>query len=106
MEHFLTFRGFFGGRSKDYLQHSLESLEPKDQMIWRCTTNGMFLVRSAYYMAEEMYNNARGESSIKQVVSSLWKTIWNLKYPTQPKYSCGELAITCSQQKRTYSTRK
>jgi hypothetical protein len=47
--------------------------------IWRCTSNGIFSVRSAYHL--EMECNARngGEASGKSNTKHIWKICWQLQ---------------------------
>jgi hypothetical protein len=56
----------------------LSPLQPNDQLIWRSTKNGMFTVRSAYYLAVEKQGQSRRESSGTSYMEKLWKMIWSL----------------------------
>ncbi|XP_062152086.1 uncharacterized protein LOC133860513 [Alnus glutinosa] len=53
--------------------------------IWRGTSSSDFSVRSAYYMAKEMHEIQRGESSNYSEVNKLWKIIWGLQVPNLVK---------------------
>lgn len=41
----------------------LSSLQPRDRLIWKVTTNEVFSVRSAYHMEVEWQEARRGETS-------------------------------------------
>jgi hypothetical protein len=59
----------------------LSPLAPKDCLIWRCTSNGEFTVRSAYHMEMEMeaLKGCGGSGHTKE--NLVWKACWNLKVP-------------------------
>jgi hypothetical protein len=63
----------------------ISPIQVKDFLIWRCTSNGIFSVRSAYHL--EMEYNARnaGEGSRKQSKKKIWKACWNLQSPNVVK---------------------
>lgn len=50
-----------------------------DRLIWRETKNGIFSVRSAYYLARSMLERGRGSCSSEEKTSSMWKTIWKVR---------------------------
>lgn len=56
----------------------LSPLQPKDRMIWRCTTNGQFSVRSAYHLEMERLTLQHEETSHLKGQSIFWRTIWQL----------------------------
>lgn len=54
----------------------------EDKHVWSATTNGLFSVRSAYRIAQQLQESEdRGQGSDNTVMTGLWKTIWNLKCP-------------------------
>lgn len=66
-------------------QISLSSTNQSDNQIWRGTANGLFWVRSAYYLAKEMEDRAKAESSKGRHCSEVWKRLWKLKVPNAEK---------------------
>jgi hypothetical protein len=51
----------------------------EDMMIWKGTTNGLFLIRSAYHLAKEVEDRAKVGSSMGVPTSEVWTKIWHLK---------------------------
>lgn len=66
-------------------QIPLSPQQPRDLLIWRCTTNDNFIVRSAYHMGKEMQLTRQGGSSKRRDDDTVWKAIWNLKTPNVVK---------------------
>ncbi|XP_042979840.1 uncharacterized protein LOC122310016 [Carya illinoinensis] len=54
----------------------------QDKLIWRCTKDGRFSVRSAYYLAGEMAAEQKGQSSQLRQKCDLWTRLWKLKVPS------------------------
>jgi hypothetical protein len=50
---------------------------PRDVLIWRCTNNGIFSVRSAYHMDKDLQNMRRGGGSRQGDGDLVWKTYGN-----------------------------
>jgi hypothetical protein len=53
--------------------------------IWRCTNEGIFLVKSAYHLAKEMEMRKCPGGSTKREESILWKSLWKLAIPNAAK---------------------
>jgi hypothetical protein len=75
------------------------SLVPtKDSLIWRGTSNGVFLVRSAYHMEKDLQASRHSGGSRHDTGTVIWKTIWNLKIPNESKHfmwrACNDLFRT------------
>lgn len=56
-----------------------------DVCIWRRTKNGLFSVKSAYYIQREMEALGEAESSSKRGKSTVWKHLWGLRIPNIDK---------------------
>jgi hypothetical protein len=56
-----------------------------DTLIWRCTPNGSFTVRSAYYLEKSRSEQRLGEGSVKSGFAHIWKMIWSLQVPNASK---------------------
>lgn len=52
-----------------------------DLMVWRRTTTGEFLVRSAYHMEKERIEVLNGNCSYQSDLFIIWKRIWGLNVP-------------------------
>jgi ribosomal protein L37AE/L43A len=59
----------------------LSPLLPKDKLIWRCTKNGDFSVRSAYHLGLDTQMAANPSSSMKSDDNEVWKVCWNSNVP-------------------------
>lgn len=46
-----------------------------DKMVWRPTTNGMFIVKFVYHLELNRIKNLNGESSSSGIDNKYWKTI-------------------------------
>jgi hypothetical protein len=57
----------------------------EDILIWRGTKNGIFSVRSAYYMQMEMVSRNEGACSESEKLNRIWKRIWSLSVPNSEK---------------------
>jgi hypothetical protein len=53
----------------------------EDVLIWRGTKNGVFSVRSAYYIQQEMASRYEATSSVSGKGALVWKRIWALSIP-------------------------
>ncbi|XP_042983302.1 uncharacterized protein LOC122312704 [Carya illinoinensis] len=56
-----------------------------DKMVWRCTRNGEFSVRSAYHLMNEMVDMVRGQTSATTQNWTLWASIWKIRAPNAYK---------------------
>jgi hypothetical protein len=56
-----------------------------DTLIWRCTPNGSFTVRSAYYLEKSRHEQRLGEGSVKSGFELIWKMVWSLQIPNASK---------------------
>ncbi|XP_042974779.1 uncharacterized protein LOC122306417 [Carya illinoinensis] len=56
-----------------------------DRLTWRCTTNGMFTVKSAYHLQVSMNDSRHGQGSQPPTQGALWKQLWKLKVPSKVK---------------------
>jgi hypothetical protein len=59
----------------------LSPFQPKDRLIWRCTKNGEFSVKSAYHLGMSMRAMEKAGSSGSNKTGDLWKTCWSLNVP-------------------------
>jgi hypothetical protein len=76
----------------------LTPLQPQDKLIRRCTTNGHYTVRSAYYMEREDQASQSGECSHPHSSSPTWHLIWNLPISNAMKMflwrACNNILLT------------
>lgn len=61
---------------------------PNDSLIWACTPNGKFTVKSAYKVAHKwlqdgQHKTAGGDCSDSSCMQGLWKSIWRLNFPNK-----------------------
>jgi hypothetical protein len=54
-------------------------------LVWSCTKNGEFTVRSAYHLAKDKFEVDRGSCSNRDSNRTLWKAIWSIKAPRAAK---------------------
>jgi hypothetical protein len=54
---------------------------PKDRLIWRCTKNGEFSVRSAYHLGLDIQAGMSPSSSSKKEDNEVWKVCWSGSVP-------------------------
>lgn len=52
-----------------------------DTLVWPLTFDGMYLIRSAYWLFREINRQALPSSSIVEVGKGLWNGIWKLRVP-------------------------
>jgi ribonuclease HI len=64
---------------------SISCTNQEDILIWRGTKNGIFSVRSAYYMQMEMVSRNEGACSENEKQNRIWKRIWSLSVPNSEK---------------------
>jgi hypothetical protein len=57
----------------------------EDSLIWRCTKNGEFTVRSAYHLAKDKFEVDKGSCSNRDSNRLLWKAIWQIEAPRATK---------------------
>ncbi|XP_042958049.1 uncharacterized protein LOC122293560 [Carya illinoinensis] len=56
-----------------------------DRLSWRCTTNGMFSVKSAYHLQVSINDSKSRQGSRLSNHGVLWKLLWKLKVPNKVK---------------------
>lgn len=58
-----------------------------DKQVWACSSNGVFTVRSAYWVAVEM-SKGKSDDSCSDVRQNrrLWRKIWELATPQKIRY--------------------
>jgi hypothetical protein len=83
----------------------LSPLQPRDLLIWRCTTNGLFSVRSEYHMENDIQALRKGGCSQPQRVPKSRRQYGALMFPMPSKCSFGEPVIIFFQQKKMYRRR-
>ncbi|KAJ0096619.1 hypothetical protein Patl1_27305 [Pistacia atlantica] len=49
-----------------------------DKIVWRCSQNGLFSVKSAYHLQVESQISSRGQSSSAANDNKKWKKLWKL----------------------------
>jgi hypothetical protein len=59
----------------------LSPLLPKDRLIWRGTSNGVFTVRNAYHSGKEVQDSLAAQCSNSAANQDIWKAIWATKVP-------------------------
>ena len=52
-----------------------------DKLVWKDTKNGIFTIKSAYYLARSLEVRYNGSGSNKGNRRSFWKTVWNIRGP-------------------------
>jgi hypothetical protein len=57
----------------------------RDRLIWRCTKNGEFTVRSAYHLGMERQARQNPGCSASKNEGEVWKTCWKLRVPNAAK---------------------
>jgi hypothetical protein len=76
----------------------LSPLQQHDKMICRCTKNGQFSVRSAYYMEKDIQASQRSRCSYNNTGTEIWTVIWGLQVPNATKMflwkTCNNLLLT------------
>jgi hypothetical protein len=58
---------------------------PKHRLIWRCTKNGEFSVRSAYHLGLDVQAEMSPSDSSKKDESEVWKVFWKGNVPPAMK---------------------
>jgi ribonuclease HI len=70
----------------------------RDRLVWVGTKNGVYSVKSAYHLARECSEAARGSCSDSTAESQQWKNVWHLKGPPIVKtflwQACNEILPT------------
>jgi hypothetical protein len=51
----------------------------EDRLVWRCTKNGEFTVKSVYHLAKDKFEVDKGSCSNKDSNQILWKAIWQIE---------------------------
>ena len=52
-----------------------------NKLVWKDTKNGIFTVKSAYYLARSIEARYSGSASSDGQRRSFWKTVWNVRGP-------------------------
>ncbi|XP_042969098.1 uncharacterized protein LOC122301783 [Carya illinoinensis] len=55
----------------------------RDRLTWRCTTNGMFTIKSAYHLQVSMNDSRNKQGSRPPNQGALWKQLSKLKVPSK-----------------------
>ena len=64
----------------------LSSASPVDQRVWSTIANGVFSIRSAYWISHKQLTKVEvGECSSNTRTTSLWKLVWQLCCPNKIK---------------------
>ena len=60
---------------------------PEDSLIWAWTSNGRFIVKSAYNMAQKVLKveKGRGEEGGNSGITRIWTMVWRFNYPNKIK---------------------
>lgn len=74
----LIYEHFNEDEAKVICNLPLGRYQKKDKLIWRVIVNGIFYVRSAYFMELDRKASKMGEGSTKNGDSPIWKMIWNM----------------------------
>ncbi|XP_041011395.1 uncharacterized protein LOC121255185 [Juglans microcarpa x Juglans regia] len=56
-----------------------------DKLVWRCTKNGIFSVKSAYHLLVFVNDLNKGQASDSTNHEVLWKLLWKLRVPNKVK---------------------
>jgi hypothetical protein len=56
-----------------------------DKLIWRCTDNSTFTVKSAFHLQKEWDSTKKMECSNPKNHSKVWKALWKLQIPNVDK---------------------
>ncbi|KAJ0017910.1 hypothetical protein Pint_10785 [Pistacia integerrima] len=59
-------------------QISISVFNRPDKLVWRCSQNGLFSVRSAYHLQVESQLSSQGQSSFVANENKKWKKLWKL----------------------------
>ena len=78
----------------------------EDRQVWRGTKNGLFSVKSAYYIQKELEARGMAESSTRKEFCRVWRGIWGLQIPNVEKKNYGELAMIFFPPVQTYTEGK
>jgi hypothetical protein len=57
----------------------------EDRLVWRCTKNGEFSVRSVYHLAKDKFEVDMGSCSNRDGTRMLWRAIWLIEVPRAAK---------------------
>ncbi|KAL0301821.1 UNVERIFIED_CONTAM: putative mitochondrial protein [Sesamum radiatum] len=63
-----------------------------DTRCWHYTQNGLFTVRSAYFLAVKSLNPQSSSTRSNDPLNARWKTIWNVKLPPKVRLFVWKLA--------------
>jgi hypothetical protein len=80
----MILRIFLDDEAKIIRSIPLSPLPTEDRIIWRGTENGIFSIRSAYFLEVEKTEARRGEAS-RPVEGVIWKECWSLNVPNVVK---------------------
>ena len=94
---------FFPHEAEVILRIPISPSLPDDSRIWAWTSNGKFIVRSAYGVAISELKEKKGtinggDCSNASKMTNFWKSIWNLKCPNKIKHflwrACRDILLT------------
>lgn len=60
-------------------------IDQGDVQVWRATKNGIFSVKSAYYIQKDLEAKGVAECSSRHKKNTIWRDIWDLKLPNVEK---------------------
>ena len=81
---------FLDFEAESILSIPLSTRMPQDKLVWVGTSNGQFIVKSAYWLAMSMSSAAQEGTSGYGRQRKLWKTIWSAEVPNKIKKFCLE----------------
>ena len=82
---------FLPHEAEEILSIPLSPLNLKDSLVWAKTPNGCFSVKSAYRTAVKCLAKAKGNEEVPECsdnsrMTTIWRTIWDLKCPNKIKH--------------------
>ena len=67
------------------MTNTISQTDQLDLQVWRCTSSGIFSVKSTYHLAKELEGNKAPESSRRTNKKPIWKRFWKFPIPTAAK---------------------
>ena len=82
---------FLPHEAEEILSIPLSPLNLDDSLVWAKTPNGCFTVKSAYRAAVKCLTEAKGDEEAPECLdnsrmTTIWRTIWDLKCPNKIKH--------------------
>ncbi|XP_042950057.1 uncharacterized protein LOC122282168 [Carya illinoinensis] len=77
-----------------------------DKLVWRGSKDGLFSVKSAYYLLNEVDGRELGQTSRSMQEQSIWSKIWKLKVPNATKMLLWRASLESLPTKRNLFKRK